>query len=516
MKPVLTREEMRALDAHAITACRVPSLVLMENAGRGASDVIEARVFHGRVTGRRVVVVAGVGNNGGDGFVIARRLVSRGASVHVFVVGDPSRMSQDARTNHDAWIGIGGPVSVYQASAHDVLEREVASADAIVDALFGTGLDRPIAGDAAVVIEAINRASCPRVAIDIPSGLDANTGKILGHVVMADMTITLGHPKPGLLTGGGKERTGALVVVDIGIPRALGLPDVCRLHALESDDVAAWLQPRALDVHKFTAGHVAIFAGSLGKTGASLLVGDAALRAGAGAATIATWPDAYAALASQVKEIMTARLDVSDLTASIDKILEGKRAVIIGPGFGLTAEARHVVAHVLAQFAGPIVLDADALTLFAGELAAFRSAKGGVVLTPHAGELARLLGRASAEIEADRIASARDAAKQSGATCLLKGPGTLVARPDGACVINTSGGPALATAGSGDVLAGILGALLCSLEPFEAACAAAFVHGRAGETWPSDRGMLAGDISAAAGRLVGELTVARRPMLSPA
>ena len=494
MIPVLSRDQMRAFDAHAIGTCHVPSIVLMENAGRGAADVI---VKEPAPNG--VVVVCGTGNNGGDGFVVARHLLARGVRVAAWLVGAPARLSDDARKNHDAWLGVGGQVHLVDpADGVKALEDAIGAASVVVDALFGTGLDRPIVAPLSLVIEAINRSLARTVALDLPSGLDAETGRTLGIAVRADDTVTFAHYKTGILTPGGARRCGRVHVVDIGVPASLIVHTGHAAEVVERADVAQWMGRRPADAHKHSVGHVVVFAGSAGKVGASLMVAAGALRSGAGAVTIATWHDAAQALEARVVEAMTARIGTD--AASIDRALEGKHAVVIGPGFGTGDDAEAVLAHVLAAYEGPVVLDADAITMIARSPALLDHAKRTPVMTPHAGEMSRLLGVKARDVEADRFAAARGIAAKTRAVVLLKGPHTLIATPAGRVVINPSGNPALATAGSGDVLAGILGAISCNAQAFEAASAAAYVHGAAADAWQrahggADRGMLATEIA---------------------
>jgi NAD(P)H-hydrate epimerase len=492
--PVLSREQMRAFDAHAIEVCKVPSLVLMENAGRGAADAVEREALGGRASGKRVVVVCGTGNNGGDGFVVARHLLGRGALVDVWLAGDVGRMTPDCRANHAAFVGVGGKVeSVALGASTLALLDAVEHADVVVDGLFGTGLDRTIAEPLASVVNTVNAGSRFTVALDVPSGMSADTGAAMGATIRARLTVTFAHTKLGHVTGQGARLSGRVRVVDIGVPPTLRTDSAASL-ALASD-VKQRIAPRAVDAHKYRAGHVAIVAGSAGKIGASLLAARGALRGGAGAATIVTWPEAAAALDARVLEIMTARLEDE---RSLDAALVHKRAVVVGPGFGTGERARVIVKHLLGSYEGPIVCDADALTMHARAIDAFGAAKGRAILTPHAGELARLLDRTSEAIEADRFGSAREAASRANAVVLLKGPHTVVAAPDGRVVVSSSGNPALATAGSGDVLSGLTGALACSLDPFDAAWCAAWLHGAAGDAWSKshgDRGLLAGEVA---------------------
>jgi NAD(P)H-hydrate epimerase len=496
--PVLSRAEMRAFDAHAI-AQGVPGVVLMENAGRGATDVLVRELLGGRVQHARIAIVCGPGNNGGDGLVVARHLLLRGAEPTVILCGARERVSGDARTNLDAWEGLGQTALVIESDAAlDSLRAALAHAEVVVDALFGTGLDRALAGLAASVVREVNAAARPVLAIDLPSGVDADTGAVLGAAVCATCTVTFAALKPGLVTPLGRRHAGAVHVVDIGVPPPRATTVGPSVRVLEERDVAAWLAPRPLDAHKYRAGHVAVLGGSRGKLGAALMAGESALRGGAGAVTLASFPEATRALEARVVELMTYELDPADPRASLDRLLVGKRSIVAGPGFGTDDRARASVEHALASWAGPLVLDADALTLFAGRPHALAQSKAKLVLTPHSGEAARLLGLTAEAVEADRFSAARTLSSRTGAVVLLKGAFTLVAR-DEEILVCPRGTPALATAGSGDVLAGLVGALACALDPVEAAAAGAWIHAVAGERWAAshgDRGLLASELTA--------------------
>jgi len=488
---------MRAVDRHAIDVCGVPSLMLMENAGRGAAELVAARLAE---RDGPVRVVTGAGNNGGDGFVVARRLRVLGKDVSVLVTAGRDKLKGDALANHDAWVGIGGPTVNIREADLDLLSRELLAAAIVVDAVFGTGLDREVTGFYAAVIERMNSAPGVRVAIDIPSGLDANTGRPLGVAVRAMETVTFAHPKLGLWTSVGAEHAGRVTVVDIGVPADLVDRVGHSARILEASDVASWVIPRPLATHKGSAGRVVVVAGSAGKTGAALLSARGALRAGAGLVTICTFPDAADALDRRVLEEMTSRIDPANVEGSLDRVLADADAVAVGPGIGLGAEARRAVDHVVLRFSRIKVVDADALTHFAGRLTELRGANGPVILTPHPGEMARLLGGATADVEGDRFGAVERAVSLSGAVVLLKGARTLMGAPGEKPVVNPSGTPALATAGSGDVLSGMMAALAVAVgDPFRAACAAAYVHGAAGQAWVrahgADRGLLAHEIA---------------------
>jgi ADP-dependent NAD(P)H-hydrate dehydratase / NAD(P)H-hydrate epimerase len=492
MIPILTREQMRAYDARAIDVCGVPGLVLMENAGRGAAEIIAARAGAGPVA-----IVCGRGNNGGDGFVVARHLRARAIEVDVLVIGERDRVKGDARSNLDALLGLG-VAATFVGDDLTPVARAVDRASLVVDALFGTGLDRALESPWAEVVAMLNARRCPLVALDIPSGIDANTGAVLGAAVRADVTITFGHRKAGLLQGAGLGHGGELSVVGLGIPDASILDEVGSLAtAIAPAAVVAALGARAVDVHKYRAGSVLVIAGSAGKVGAALLAGTATLRSGAGLGCIASWPEAVDAMEGRVPELMTHRLDPQRLAVSLGEALDRRTAVAIGPGFGLDDRARSVVDEVVLRWKGPVVVDADALGCFAGRANDLASALGPRVITPHSGELGRLLGKTSADVEQDRFAAAREAADRTGAAVVLKGARTIVCSARGTSV-SLHGDPVLATGGSGDVLTGMVAALLCHADPHAAACGAVHLHAMAAERWRaehgSDRGLLASDL----------------------
>jgi len=497
MKPVVTRAQTRAFDLAAIETCKVPGLVLMENAGRGVVDAIERHWPSRDLRRCFVVVIAGTGNNGGDGFVVARHLLTRGARVAVYLTASADRLTGDARVQHDALVGVGvTPEPIGRDLA--AFKGTLAGATFVVDAIFGTGLSRPVGGTEASAIEAIDQATRPVVAIDLPSGLDADTGAVLGVAVRATLTVTFGQHKLGLLTPRGAQLSGTLVVADLGVPTSLPERSDHAAWLLESRDVARLLVPRAVDTYKNAAGHVVIFAGSSGHVGAAVMCAHGAMRAGAGLVTIATWPTAADQLDTRVTEVMTARLSPEDLVTSIDHALARAKVVVLGPGFGTDEASRAVVRHVLSAWEGPSVVDADGLSMFPDDAEVFAASKGAAVLTPHPGELARLLGSSAGEVEGDRFTALASCVERARSVTVLKGAHTLIGAPDERTVINASGTSALATAGAGDVLAGTIAALACHLDPFEAAFAGVHLHGLAAEAWTrdhGDRGLLAHEIA---------------------
>jgi NAD(P)H-hydrate epimerase len=486
---LFTREESREVDRVAIEELGVVSLVLMENAGRGATDAI-VDAFDDRL--ERVVLVGGPGQNGGDAWVIARRLTLLGFAPLAVLVGDASRLRGDAQTN---WALLGKlGIECVELATDDAkqLGAHLAEATLIVDGLFGTGLDRPVDGGYADAIAAMEVAEAPVVSLDLPSGLDANTGGILGVAPGAAMTVTFAGQKRGLHQYPGVEHAGEVRVVDIGIP--VGGDSNASLW--DADDLADLIAPRAEDSHKGTNGHLLIVGGAPGKTGAAVLAGRAAFRGGAGLVTIGARADSRAALEEKVIELMTAPLPDQASEASVLALCEGKRAVVLGPGMGLDETGR-VWATSLARFAPvPMVIDADGLTNLASDgLGALRDAAAPRILTPHPGEAARLLGQSTGAIQRDRYGAAAALAEQSGQVVILKGARSIVAAGPELRVC-AEGTPALGVAGTGDVLSGVVGALAMSLPPADAAIAGALLHALAGvEASVGDRGLMASEVA---------------------
>jgi NAD(P)H-hydrate epimerase len=499
--PLVTAEAMRGLDRHTIEKLGVPGELLMECAGRLVAALAEAEL----AAGGRVHLLCGPGNNGGDGLVAARHLHLRGVPATVVLAADPARVRGDAARNLErakrAGVVFAGPR--WRAEPGDVL----------VDALFGTGLARALEGEAAAAVKRLlaARPACRVLAVDLPSGLDADTGQPLGPCVHADVTVTLGLPKRGLAQEPGRSLAGRVVVGRIGIADAA--PGVAITSGLLTRRGAGALLPeRPSGGHKGSFGHVLVAAGSRGKAGAAALAALAASRVGAGLVTVACPEGVNAILQATRSEAMTAPLPESpegELAAeAAEPLLALARArdvLALGPGLGRGAAPRELVRRVVPRTPVPLVLDADGLVAFAGEPEALRACGAPAVLTPHPGEAALLLGSDAAEINRDRVAAALRLAERSGAVVLLKGAATVVADPGGRVRINPTGGPVLAAGGTGDVLTGVVAGLLAQgLAPFEAASAGSFLHGAAG-----DRLALAlGPAGVLAGELAGELPAA--------
>jgi hydroxyethylthiazole kinase-like uncharacterized protein yjeF len=509
--PVLDARQMRAADAAAIRR-GVPSATLMENAARGVCDLV-GREF---AAWRRIVVVCGPGNNGGDGFAAARLLDGRGFAVRVFTLGSPDAYRGDAQANalraRDAGIALE-PLSSTSGTAS--LSRALGEADGVVDALFGTGLDRPLTGPAARAVAAINAAGRPVVAADVPSGLFSDTGKIRGKAIRAAATVAIGAPKVCHALPPARRLCGRLVVADIGIPAELLADRGHRLYLATADAVRALLPPRDPGGHKRDFGSVAVIAGSRGKIGAAVLAARGALRAGAGLVTVFCPASLEAVIVAALPEAMTAGFAEEDgslaAVAGTDLVgrLEAFDAAVLGPGLGTSPGAVAAIRAIVSGTRLPLVLDADGLNAFSGRPRALSRRRGPTVATPHPGEAGRLLGKSAQEVQSDRLAVARALAKTTRCCVLLKGEASLTATPDGRVVVNPTGSPLLATAGSGDVLAGVIGALLAGgLRVEDAAAAAAWLHGAAGERLArtlGDAGLLAAEVADAVPRVRREL-----------
>jgi len=485
---VFTAEEMRRLDQRAITELGIPGAILMENAGRGAAEaIVDALPALGAPRrGARVVVVCGKGGNGGDGFVVARWLKRHGARPTVMLVPAPGDVGGDAGRKLEELrrAGIRPRPFGGERAAADLLAR----ANVIVDALLGTGSRGVPEGGVAGAIEAINAAGRPVVALDIPSGLSANTGTHAGAVIRATMTLTFAGLKRGLITSPGDELAGRVAVISIGVPDHEVARGVTTF-LLEPRDVARHFPRRARGGHKGTYGHLLLVAGSLGKTGAAALGAMAAMRSGVGLVTVATPASQQPVVASLVLEAMTEALpETSARTLALkarEAILElaGSRdAVAIGPGIGLDHETVQVARSLARELGRPMAIDADGLTALAGHLDLLREAPAARCLTPHPGELARLLGTRVDEVQRGRIEVTREVATRYRVYIVLKGARSVIGLPDGRVFVNPTGNPGMASGGTGDVLTGVLGAFLArGLDPEAAMLSSVYLHGSAGD-----------------------------------
>ena len=491
LEPLPDAAEQRATDAWAIGEREIPSLELMERAGHGLAAAVASRVPEGRI-----VVVAGKGNNGGDGLVVARLLREWGREVDVLMLAPGDELTGDARANFDR---------LPEPAPRPFAPGALGEAAAIVDAILGTGFSDEPREPARSAIAAINNAAGDAlvVACDVPSGVDASTGEIAGDAVRAHATVTFHAAKPGLWTNPGKTHSGEVSVVDIGIPE--GAPVSPRV-GLITPRVLEGVPHRAHDSTKFAAGAVLVCGGSTGLTGAPSMAAEAAMRAGAGYVTVLVPASLNLVFEQRLLEVMSVPLPDKDgtltqpaLEVALERV-ERADAFVLGPGLGRKPGTFKLARKLAAAITIPLLLDADALNAHEGRLEALAERSAATVLTPHAGELARLLETDSAHIGAHRLRCVREAAARADAVVLLKGDDTIVAAPDGRAAVNPGGAPALSTAGTGDVLSGVIGAYLSKgMDPFHAACAGAFVHARAGRMAArtiGTEGVVAGDVIA--------------------
>jgi NAD(P)H-hydrate epimerase len=482
----MTRRQMREYDRIAIEELGTPGAVLMEHAGKGAADVAIGMLR----TRRRAVVLAGPGNNGGDGFVVARYLLNTGHAVETFLAAPRAGVQGDALLNLGALEAMTAKIVELRGEAElEAVRKSLREADLVVDALLGTGATRPPDGLIGALIDLVNGASVDVLAIDLPSGLDADTGRPLSRSIRATATATFGHLKRGLVIHPGAELAGRVHVISLDVPAEVSRRAGVDGELLSARRLGTLVPRRGPDSHKGTFGHLLVVAGSAGKAGAAIMCGRSATRAGTGLVTIATTGDALAAVEAQCLEqmvevaIASADAGLSDVDRRrLDALLAGKSAVAIGPGLSTAKGAAQVALHLVATLALPSVVDADGLNALAAAPRDFKPGGAPLVLTPHPGEMARLLGVANAEVQADRLGAAREAAKRYGAVVILKGARSVIAAADGAAFVNPTGNPGMASGGMGDALTGIVGGLLAQgLSALDAAKLGVYLHGLAGD-----------------------------------
>jgi hydroxyethylthiazole kinase-like uncharacterized protein yjeF len=516
---VLNASQMRDADRRAIDEVGLPSLVLMENAGRQTVAAMEA--MYTDLGERHVGVLCGRGNNGGDGFVVARTLAQRGVDVSVFLIGRVAEVRGDARTNLEILGRLGlNVVEVDDSQAWELHFSEIGDCTLIVDAIFGTGLNAPVSGLIESVIADVNSSGIPVVAIDLPSGLSADSHDPIGPCIEAGLTVTLAAPKLPLVLPPAEMHAGDIVIADIGIPASvIDSLDGPRVELLTRTAMRELITPRSADSHKGDYGRVLIIAGSRGKTGAAHLAASGALRSGAGLVTVATPTSALSIVAAMGAEYMTEPLDeaINGLDPdNIDHLLEIARDVVaIGPGLGQAEGTREFVRQFVDRATMPLVVDADGLNAFGSDPDRLAGREGrDVIITPHPGEMARLVGMSTDEVQASRLEIARNFAVAHRVYVVLKGHRTLIATPDEKVFINPTGNAGMATGGTGDVLTGMIAAWLAQLLDAEAACKlAVYLHGMAGDLAEADEGevsMTAGDLAAHIGDAVMELTARRK------
>ncbi|MFQ5479659.1 MAG: NAD(P)H-hydrate dehydratase [Thermodesulfobacteriota bacterium] len=517
---VMDAVAMRAMDERALSEYAMKGLQLMENAGRSVAEVVLRELASKGGEVRRVAIICGKGNNGGDGFVCARHLQNAGVEVTVFSLTRPGNFKGDSGVNVRCWQKMGGAVNCLKSSAD--LTKQISSmrhAHVVVDAVLGTGLTSAVEGFYGEVLEFINTVKGTVISIDVPSGMNATTGEVDGAAVRAGITVTMALPKLGFYLAPGSGLTGRVEVADIGMPASMLTDKALKHNLITAESVSSILMPRRAETHKCTYGHVALLGGSPGKTGAPYMAAMGAMRCGAGLLTIGLPAGLNNIMECKTTEVMTWALPEDnkgtigeEAYGEIKELLQGKAALVAGPGLGVSTGLKALLKSLIGEVSLPVVLDADVLNNFAGSPDDLKGAASReVVLTPHPGEAARLLGVSTADIQGDRIGMAAELAKRAGALVVLKGFHTIIAAPDGEIYINTTGGPALATAGTGDVLAGMIGGLLGQGQSaVHSAITAVYIHGLAGDVISNrhggPKGLIATELLAELPRLLNSLT----------
>lgn len=509
MEPLVTAREMQECDRIAVDKLGIPGIVLMENAGAGAVAAIQ-RQF-GTVSGRSFSVFCGKGNNGGDGFVLSRHLHNLGARVLVVFLGKRSDLKRDSKTNYECLRRIlrklprTAGLQIKELTSLQSL-RKLPRSEFVVDALFGTGFKGKVRGLSRDVIEWLNSGPWTRISLDIPSGVDADNGEVGDVAVNAGFTITMGLKKIGLVTGAGRGYARSIEVINLGISMGELVPSRVRTFLLSADDVRRVLPVRPFNAHKHRVGKILILAGSRGLTGAAAMASASAMRSGAGAVVLGTPASVYPILSRKLTEVMVEPLpETPEGTLSlraeeaVEKHLRWADVLILGPGLSRNEETARLICSIVARFEKRLLIDADGLNALSQKISVLKRRKSRhVIITPHTGELSRLIGTPAAEIERNRVSIARRAAKQLGLTLVLKGAPTVTASEKGELFVNSTGNPGMATAGSGDVLSGIIGALWSQgMNRTDAAFSGVFVHGRAGDIARAElgeRGLMATDI----------------------
>jgi len=485
---LVTASEMQQMDRETIESFGIPGRVLMENAGLGATRVLLDKFDD--IINKNVGVIAGHGNNGGDGFVIARYIAQKGSDVTVYLLAESARVKGDAAANLKLLAPLNVPVvempdeQSFLAHKTGMLHQEI-----WIDALLGTGLKSDVKGYFKKIIKFINDLSKPVFSVDIPSGLNSDTGQVCGSCIRAQATATFAFAKTGHILFPGAEYTGYLEIIDIGIPDYIAKSIRPKQHLLTQEKIRVAFRPRSPDAHKGTTGHVLVVSGSVGKTGAAAMTAMSAMRSGAGLVTLAIPESLNTVLETQVLEAMTYPLPETENgiigESSFNKIIDllsGKKCLAIGPGLGEAAETKKLVHRIIKESPVTIVLDADGLNNIAGSTEILKKAKAPLILTPHPGEIARLIDSTTGSVQKDRITCARKFAEKFNVHVVLKGAKTIIAHPEGNIFINPTGNPGMASGGMGDVLTGIIAGLLAQgYSPESATHAGVYLHGAAAD-----------------------------------
>jgi NAD(P)H-hydrate epimerase len=489
---LVTAGEMQEMDRQAIETHGIPGLELMENAGQGATNVLLDQ-FADRIKAG-VGIICGKGNNGGDGFVIARYLADRRIDVTVYLLAKAAGVKGDAAANLKRLAALKIPViEIPDEDSFLKIKSEFRRFDLLVDAILGTGLTSDVRGFFKTVINFINdlnRSGIPVFAVDMPSGLNSDTGQLCGTCIRAQGTATFALAKIGHFTYPGADYTGKLEIIDIGIPAPVVEAVGPKQYLLTTEGIRAALPIRSADTHKGRTGHLLVIAGSTGKTGAATMTAISGMRAGAGLVTLGIAESLNPIIETQALEVMATPLPecrygilANSAIDDIKKLADGKSCLAIGPGIGQAEETRSLVKKIISQIDTPIVIDADGLNNIAGQTQLLKKRKAPTVLTPHPGEMARLIETSATVVQQNRLACARDFATNFGVHVVLKGAATVIAHPDGSAYINPTGNPGMASGGMGDVLTGVLaGFITQGIAPKAAAHAAAYLHGAAADT----------------------------------
>lgn len=500
MHRIVTASEMREIDQRTIKEACMPGLLLMENAGLGLVQVIMDHLNEAKDA--RVIILCGKGNNGGDGMVVARHLYNRGVHVDVYLAGVSKNLKGDALLNFKILKGYG--IDVIELKSVRTLKKNN-HIHLIVDALLGTGISGEVKGLTGDVIRWVNRTGVPVISVDLPSGLQCDDGQYTGDCIQADHTVTMAAMKRGLLLPPGRELAGHVSVVDIGVPDFIAESVDSKVYLIESADVAIRLPDRPAAAHKGTFGRLAILAGSRGMTGAGVLCSQASLRIGAGLTILGVPESLNPVFEEKLTEVMTKPLPETNegsLSAKgsreIEKLLDWADLLALGPGLSMNTETSSLIRKVVLDCSLPLILDADGINAFAGQPQLLEKRKGTIVLTPHYGELSRLTGQSIEEISVNRIEVARREAIRFKSVLILKGSPTVIAAPNGEVFINPTGNSGMATAGSGDVLTGMIAGLMAQgCSPLDSAICGVYLHGMAGDLAAQDYGqhsLIAGDI----------------------
>ena len=500
---LVTAEEMRNADNAAINEYGIPGIVLMENAGRAV--VAQAEKMLGDLNGKKAAIFCGGGNNGGDGLVVARHMVNKGCDVRLYFLNDPEVFRGDALINYEILCNMGvSGLQLVEGGRINVARMALWSSDIAIDAIFGTGLRDDVRDINLQIINMLNECDTPVIACDIPSGLNSTTGQPLGEAVKAAVTVTFGYCKLGLVLPSAKPYVGELVVADISLPNQVEDVIETRRELVDGAFCRRWLNLREPESYKGDYGHVGVIAGSPAMPGAAILAARGALKMGAGKVTAALPSACRTAFTAQNPEAMLLNTADNedgclDIAAVDDLASFPASAWLIGPGMGREEKTLALIREMITRFTVPAVIDADALFAVCGYLRLLKKAQAPLVITPHPGEMAKLLGVSVSDVQSNRVAVAMGFAKQTNVVVVLKGAGTVVATPEGRIFINSSGNPGMATGGSGDVLTGMIATLLAQgMVPAVAAATAVWIHGHAADLAASqygEAGLTAGDVA---------------------